>query len=114
MGNPSRQVFNAATDAVTGPQEPKCLDFLPLTSCTLAVAITDGEAAYSVEVTLDDVNDPAVTPVWFTHKAFPAGTNVDKYDELFSPWRWVRLNIESFTGSVSFYVSQSLDASGSF
>lgn len=113
MGNPSRQNFSAAT-ASLGPQEPKALDFLPLTSCTLAVAILSGEAAYSVEVTLDDVNDPAVTPVWFPHKDFPAATAASKYGELFSPWRWVRINIATLTGSVSFYVSQSLDASGSF
>ena len=113
MGNPSRQNFSAAT-VTLGGQEPKALDFLPLTSCTLAVAILSGEAAYSVEMTIDDVNDPAVTPVWFTHKEFPADTAVSKYDELFTPWRFVRLNIASITGTMSFYVSQSLEASGSF
>lgn len=113
MGNPSRQKFNAVS-ASLGPQEAKGLDFLPLTSCTLAVAIETGEATYSVELTLDDVNDPAVVPVWFTHKEFPADTAVSKYDELFTPWRFVRLNIASITGAMSFYVSQSLDASGSF
>lgn len=113
MGNPSRQNFSAATAAL-GPQEPKALDFLPLTSCTLAAAILSGEAAYSVEMTLDDVNDPVVTPVWFTHEDFPAGTVVSAYSELFSPWLWVRINIASLTGDVSFYVSQSLEASGSY
>jgi len=112
MGNPSRQNFSAAT-VTLGPQEPKVLDFLPLTSCTLAVAILSGEATYSVEMTLDDVNDPAVTPVWFTHKEFPVGSSASKYDELFTPWRFVRLNIASITGTMSFYVSQSLEASGS-
>ena len=113
MGNPSRQNFSAVT-ATLGPQEAKSLDFLPLSAATLAVAITDGEATYSVEMTLDDVNNPAVTPVWFTHKDFPAETAVSKYAELFAPWRFVRLNIASITGTMSFYVSQSLDASGSF
>jgi hypothetical protein len=113
MGNPSRQNFSVAT-VTLGAQEPKVLDFLPLTSCTLAVAVLSGEATYSVEMTLDDVNDPAVTPVWFTHKEFPLATVVSKYDELFTPWRFVRLNIASITGTMSFYVSQSLEASGSF
>lgn len=113
MGNPSRQTFTAATAAL-GPQEPKALDFLPLSTCTLAVAILSGEATYSVEMTMDDVNDPAVTAVWFTHEDFPVGSAVTGYSELFTPWRFVRLNIASITGSVSFYVSQSLEASGSY
>jgi hypothetical protein len=113
MGNPSRQTFDVAT-TTPGPQEAKCLDFLPLSAATLAVAITSGTASYSVEMTLDDLNDPEVTPVWFTHKDFPAATAASKYGELFAPWRWVRINIAQITGSMSFYVSQSLDASGSF
>ena len=113
MGNPSRQDFNAAT-AQLGPQEAKSLDFLPLSATTLAVAVVDGEAEYSVEITLDDINDPAVTPFWFTHKDFPTGSTTTKYGESFTPWRWVRLNLVSLTGDVSFYVGQTLDASGSF
>jgi len=108
MGNPSRQDFDAAT-ASLGPQQAKVLDLLPHSSITLAVAITDGTAEYSVEITLDDINDPAVTPFWFPHSAFPAGTTVSKYGELTSPWAWARLNIASITGSMSFYVSQSME-----
>lgn len=113
MGNPSRQDFNAAT-ASLGPQQAKALDFLPLTSCTVAVAVS-GDAEYSVEVTLDDINDPnGPTPIWFTLEDFPASSTTTKYGEIFTPWRFIRLNLVSLTEDVSFYVSQSLDASGSF
>lgn len=114
MGNPSRQNFNLATTTL-GPQQAKALDFLPLTSCTIAAAITDGTAMYSVEVTLDDIADPGAQAAnWFTLEDFPVGTAVSKYGEIFTPWRFVRINIAEITGDLSFYVSQSLDASGSF
>lgn len=113
MGNPSRQNFDAVT-VTLGPQEAKGLDYLPLTSCTIAVALLTGDMVYSVEMTLDDVNDPAVVPYWFTNGDFPVGTEISGYSELYTPWLFVRLNIASMTGTVSFYVSQSLEASGSF
>ncbi len=114
MGNPVRRDYNAAT-AIPGPQSPINLDFLPLSSTTFAVAIADGTASYSVELTLDDVNDPPPGGViWFPHKDFPAGTAASKYGELFTPWRWARINIASLTGTVVFYCSQTLDASGSY
>jgi hypothetical protein len=108
MGDTSRQNFNVGT-AELGPQTPKSLDLLPLSATTVAVAIVDGEATYSVEVTLDDVNNPAVTPFWFPLADFPVGTAVSKYGSFLTPWAWVRLNIGSLTGNLSFYVSQSFD-----
>jgi hypothetical protein len=108
MGNPSRQDFNAAT-AVIGPQEAKALDLLPLTATTVGVAVVSGDAEYSVEVTLDDINDPEVTPFWFTLEEFPTGSTTTKYGSFIHPWAWIRLNLVSLTGDVSFYIAQSFD-----
>lgn len=108
MADPSRQDFNAAT-ATLGPQQAKVLDLLPLTATTVAVAVVSGTAEYSVEVTLDDINDPAVTPNWFTLTDFPVGSTATKYGAFFHPWTWIRINLVSLTGDVSFYVSQSFD-----
>lgn len=108
MADPSRQNFSAATTTL-GPQQAKNLDLLPLTATTVAVAVASGTAAYSVEVTLDDINDPNVTPIWFTLTDFPVGSSASKYGSFINPWAWIRLNIAALTGNVSFYVSQSFD-----
>ena len=108
MADPTRQDFDAATTTL-GPQQPKILDLLPLTTTTVAIAVVSGTVEYSVQVTLDDINDPTVTPFWFTLTDFPAGSAVTKYGSFINPWAWIRLNLVSLTGDVSFYVSQSFD-----
>ena len=108
MADPSRQNFSAATTTL-GPQQAKILDLLPLTTTTVAVAAVSGTVEYSVEVTLDDIVNPSVTPFWFTLTDFPVGSTATKYGSFINPWAWIRLNLVSLTGDVSFYVSQSFD-----
>jgi len=76
-------------------------------SATIAVAVS-GTLTYSVEFTLDNVQDPAVTPV-----AFPiglVGETTSNSTYLRSPVKAIRLNVTAFTsGSATIGVRQGTD-----
>lgn len=76
-------------------------------SATVAVAVS-GTLTYTVEFTLDNVQDPTVTPV-----AFPiglVGETVSNSTYLRSPVKAVRLNVTAFTsGSATIGVRQGTD-----
>ena len=76
-------------------------------SATVAVAVS-GTLTYSVEFTLDNVQDPAVTPV-----AFPiglVGETTSNSTYLRSPVKAIRLNVTAFTsGSATIGVRQGTD-----
>lgn len=59
-----RQIVLSQTGAGTTPVAP--LDIHGRPEISLQVAVT-GTANYTVQQTLDNVFDPAVTPVWFDH-----------------------------------------------
>lgn len=103
MGNP---ILRAYTPLDSGPQAAFNLDWLPIAQTTIGVFIVDGEATYSVEVTLDDVNDPDVTPRWFTLEEFPVGTAETKYAAIHNPWLFGRINLALITGNVELKVQQ--------
>lgn len=103
---PRSQAFDATTPP--GPQMPINLDFLPLASTTVALWVDSGATVTAVvEVTTDDVNDPAVTPRWFPLEGSP--TTATGYTKFFEPWRWLRLNIELITGAVELKVAQAAE-----
>lgn len=106
MLQPVTQRFSAA-GSVPGPQIPLALDFLPFGTTTVAVVIVSGEATFSVEFTLDDVNDPEVTPRWLTLEDIPAATAETIYSAFYWPVQFIRLNIEALTGNLEFKVAQS-------
>lgn len=106
MGNPVSRTYAVAT-TVVGPQLPVNLEWNALAHFTLGVFIVSGTAAYSVEGTLDDINDPSVTPRWFTLNEFPVSTAVTKYAAFQNPWLFVRLNVEAITGLVEMKVQGS-------
>lgn len=112
MANP---IYRTYTTLDSGPQDPVNLDWLPFTSTTIAVWC-DGEASYSVEGTLDDVNSPAEggqpganPPRWFPLTEFPAMTTGSKYAAIENPWLWLRLNIEMTTGNIELKIQQASD-----
>lgn len=113
MANP---VYRRYTTLDSGPQTPIYLDWLPITQDTVAVWL-EATAAYSVEVTLDDLipvaeggQDGSSSPArWFPLVEFPAGTAVSKYAAIFNPWLWLRINIESTTGAIELKVQQALN-----
>jgi|SRR5688572_10342413 len=105
MGNPVRRSYTALD---SGPQQPINLDWLPLAQTTVAVWL-EASAEYSIEVTLDDVNDPDVTPRWFTLEEFPVMTTASKYAAIFNPWLFLRLNIGLTTGGIELKVQQAFN-----
>lgn len=104
MLKPVSQKFSAAT--LPGPQAPLSLDFIPAGYSTVALWLGSGTIAAVVEVTLDDMNDVAVTPRWFPLDGAP--TAASGYTTFYEPWRWIRLNITSITGNAEFKVAQSV------
>lgn len=107
MRNPAHQTFSAAS-VTPGPQTPLNMDYLPLGVSFLGVAIVSGSAEFSVEFTLDDINNlGGKDPFWFTLSDIAAGTNVTKYASVSFPIAFVRLNLTAITGNVQFIVAQS-------
>lgn len=105
MSQPVRRHY---TSLDSGPQSPVNLDFTRIAQTTFAVAVLSGTATFAVEVTLDDVNDPDVTPYWFPLDEIPAGTTESIYAAVHNPWLFARLNLELITGEVRFEVQQAL------
>lgn len=103
MGNPIRRAY---TPLDSGPQAPFPLDWLPVAQTTIGVFIVDGAATFGIEWTLDDVNDPAVTPRWFPSEEIPAGTAATKYAAVHNPWLFGRINFSLITGNVELKVQQ--------
>lgn len=76
-------------------------------SATVAVAVS-GTLTYTVEFTLDNVQDPAVTPVAFS--AGLVGETTSKSTYLKYPVKAIRLNVTAFTsGSATIGVRQGTD-----
>lgn len=95
---------------ITGAQIPVSLNFLSLSKITAALTII-GNAAFTVEVTLDNVfNESAAdyVPVgaasWFTVAGAP--TAADGYVTFDGPWQAIRLNISVNDTGVIFQVGQ--------
>lgn len=102
----SQPIRRAYTPSNTGAQDPVSLGWLSIMRATFAVYIVDGTAEYSIEVTLDDVNDPDVTPRWFTLDEFPVGSNATKYAAISNPWLFTRVNFAMITGNVEMKIQQ--------
>src|SRR3989304_2793759 len=101
MGNPVSRAYSA--DSVDpGPQTPINMDFIPYGTATIAVVVVSGQSTFSVEFTLDDVNDPRVAPRWLTLAEFPPGTDETSYSVFHGPMTYIRLNLEAVTGLVEF------------
>lgn len=67
-----------------------------------------GTGTFGVEITFDDVFDPAVTPVAVPWTGIPAGTTADATASLTIPCMAVRLNIAAVSASIGFKVIQGL------
>lgn len=63
-------------------------------------------ATYGVQYTLDNPNDPAVTPVWFDDVNLPAGQSANGVSNYMFPVYAVRINIAAISGALRFIVIQ--------
>ena len=97
------------THTTTGAKTPWNGDWqLDHFTVTIAAIIVSGAATYSVEYTLDDLNDTSVTPRWLTFDEAPVGTTATKVIQLNNPVLWVRINIAVITGTVEFKIIQGM------
>lgn len=69
-----------------------------------AATIQTGPATFNVEVTLDDIFDPTVTPVWLADTSAATANTIKSVN---APIRAIRLNVTALTaGSVTLTVLQ--------
>ena len=100
------QVYQTITQV--GPGKPVLADWqLPNFALTAAV-YGSGGSVYSVEYTLDDVNNAVNQPVrWFTEPLAPVGTTstglVLRY---LAPIYFIRINVTVLVGTLEFKVLQ--------
>ncbi len=106
MANPVSRAYSAAS-VTPGPQTPINMDYIPYGTTTIAVVVVSGQATFSVEFTLDDVNNASVTPRWLALTDFPEGSSDTAYSVFHGPMTYIRINLEAVTGSVEFKVAQS-------
>ncbi len=109
MGAPVNQVFNSSSPGFsTGPQSPVSIDnYQGAFSCRVGVYIPAGSTAtYDVEFSMDNVNDPTITPRWFPDGLLPAGSTTSGTTTYFAPIQFVRVNIASLSGQLEMKVLQ--------
>ena len=96
MANPSYRTYTTA-----GEQLPWNADWaIPNFNVTVAAVLVSGTANYAIEYTLDDCSDPQVTPRWIQTVEAPSGTSATAVARFNFPFRYVRLNIASLTGTL--------------
>lgn len=112
---PVYQSFSGST-VTLGPQNPISIDFLksPI-NVTVAIWVTTA-ATYNVEFTLDDVSDPllpvsAQTPRWFPDDNLGMAQTISQTAVITYPCRFIRINIQSLSGTLEFKVMQALSSS---
>lgn len=94
----------------TGAKEWIPLDYIqtPFNVGVNVNLVGAGTATYGVELTFDNVFDPAVTPVAIPFASIPTGTTADAYAGLTVPCMALRLNVAALSGSIELKVFQGL------
>ena len=103
MANPFYQ-----SHTTTGAKTPWNSDWMSPTTTTIETVVVSGTAQYSVEFTLDDLNDLGTTPRWVAFADAPVGTSTTKAFHVEYPVRFVRINIAVITGTVEFKIIQGM------
>ncbi len=99
---------NYITYTTTGAQTPISLDWM-LAPFNVSIAIwLTGTATYALQYTLDDVNDPTITPRWFDSTDMPTGTTASGVTNFAFPVRFIRVNIAALTGTLELKVIQGM------
>lgn len=94
---PITDTVGSQTEGTTIPMDWRNADF----KVALAVVLSGGaNLTYSVEHTLDDIQDSTVTPAWFTNDGLSALT-VSADGNIAFPVTATRLNVTAFTGGTA-------------
>jgi len=95
------------TQTGTGDTVPVPLDYRNIPDVSLQVQVV-GTATWTVQQTLDDVFDTAITPVWFDHPdTNMVAQTVNRQGNFDKPVRATRLSQTAGAGSCIFTVIQS-------
>jgi len=89
------------TSTTTGAKTP-CLVDNQQSPFNLSVGVilnAGATATYGVEFTMDDVNNPAITPVWLPDANLPAGQAANGVTNYMFPVMGIRVNIAAVTGA---------------
>lgn len=98
---------NSASYTTTGAKPAVILDEQQSPFNASVAAIVVGSGTYGVEYTFDDVNNAAITPVWFPDVNLPAGQVASAVSNYMFPIRAVRINITVIGGAgIRFVVLQ--------
>lgn len=92
----------AVTD--TGAQTPIAMDWriAPFTARTALIVPGGTTASLTVEYTLDDVNNTAITPVWIADATY--GTVTATEEVLYAaPIQWIRVVVGSISGGPAYF-----------
>jgi hypothetical protein len=94
MPNPYSVTFTS-----TGAKTPCLVDSQQSPfNASVGVAVL-GTATYGIEYTLDDVNNSAITPVWFADANLPPGQTASGVSNYMFPVQAIRVNITALTGA---------------
>lgn len=98
------------TSTTTGQKVPFIPNILqgPFNVSAAVVLVGSSTGTYGVEFTLDDVNDPTITPVWFNDANLPTGQTANGVTNYAFPVRAIRINIAAVSGSIRFTVIQGM------
>lgn len=108
MSTVRRYTYIAET-TVLGGQEIINLDPSKLIfEVSVLVDIVSGDANYSVELSMDDVESPE-TMRWFSDSTLPQGQSATGLFKLTTAVTAIRLNLNALTGEVRFSVIQGFD-----
>lgn len=100
---PKTKVYNAAGAQAPIPLDYRSIDFQVGFDCIVSGG---GVLTYSVQHTLDDIYNPAVTPTWLNH-ATVNGLSATADGNYAFPIRAIRVNITAYTsGTLTFNVIQ--------
>jgi|SRR5882724_3385857 len=94
MPNPFVQI-----STTTGAKTPCLVDNQQSPFNASVGVIVVGTATYGVEFTMDDVNNPAITPVWLPDANLPAGQTANGVTNYMFPVMGIRINIAAITGA---------------
>jgi hypothetical protein len=99
----SKRIFEKIITGVADA-DPIMLDHYGPSEISLQVSVS-GTVTYTVRSTLDDVLDPAVTPVWFDHPDLTAQSASLQANYAFKP-RFIQLRVTAGTGTAKLTVLQ--------
>ena len=110
--NPVYQSYSG-TSVTLGPQAPVSIDFYKSPIQVMVAVWITTSATYNLEFTLDDISGPldvAASPRWFPDDDWGMPQTLSQTKVITYPCRFIRVNIQSLSGTLEFKVMQALSA----